>query len=93
VVLDLSLSGCLQVAAKTNVTEDPMTDRIVFLPELIETIGVSRTTINRWRASGRLPEPDCMMSQRWQGWRRSTLERVGLLVPAEATPQYASLER
>lgn len=64
-----------------------MTDRIVFLPELRKAIGVSRTTINRWRASGRLPEPDCFMSQQWQGWRRSTLERVGILVPAEASPQ------
>lgn len=64
-----------------------MTDRIVFLPELIETIGVSRTTINRWRAAGKLPEPDCKMSQRWQGWRRSTLERVGLLLPETASPQ------
>jgi prophage regulatory protein len=47
-------------------------DRLLRLPELVRTIGVSRATIYRYVDSGRLPSP-VQLSTRCIAWRASEI--------------------
>ena len=50
------------------------TDRILRTSQVLEIVGgISRMTLNRWRKSGRFPEPDVQLGVQMLGWRESTV--------------------
>ena len=53
-------------------SERSTNDRLLRLPELVRTIGVSRATIYRYIDSGRLPPP-VKLSTRCIAWRASEI--------------------
>lgn len=61
-------SGPSRIAAHVRDTSD----RLLRLPELVRTIGVSRATIYRYVDSGRLPPP-VKLSTRCVAWRNSEI--------------------
>ena len=57
-------------------------DRVIFRPELMKTMNVTRETIRRWMIARRLPAPDVAMSRKTLGWRLSTLRNAGINLAA-----------
>lgn len=57
-------------AASANGATPP--DRILRLPEVLQTIGVGRTTLYKMIADGRFPA-GIHISERIRGWRLSTI--------------------
>jgi prophage regulatory protein len=58
--------------ATSNVAPHTIADRLLRLPEVARTIGVSRATIYRYVDSGRLPRP-VKVSTRCIAWRASEI--------------------
>jgi prophage regulatory protein len=58
--------------ATSTVAPHTFTDRLLRLPEVARTIGVSRATIYRYVDSGRLPRP-VKVSTRCIAWRASEI--------------------
>ena len=52
---------------------DQYTTRIMRTPEVAETLGVSKPTLDRWRKSGRFPAP-IRLGRRSIGWRSTDVE-------------------
>ena len=48
-------------------------DRVVSTSQVVELLGVGRSTLARWRRDGRFPEPIRLGPHR-VGWRVSTVE-------------------
>jgi predicted DNA-binding transcriptional regulator AlpA len=53
-------------------------DRVIWRPDLQDSMHVSSETVRRWINSGKLPKPDVAMSRRTMGWRLSTLRAAGI---------------
>lgn len=61
-------------------------DKVIWRAQLQAHLDVSSETIRRWMSNGRLPKPDVDLSRRSRGWRRSTLQRAGILGQAGVEP-------
>jgi len=64
-------------------TQPQAIDRILFLRDIREALGISRDTLRRWRQSGKFPTPDIAPTDRTVGWRISTLSKHGIHLAAE----------
>ena len=56
-------------------------DRVLWLCQLREEMGVTGETVRRWRKDGKLPKPDVQLTRRSVGWRLSTLRAAGINLP------------
>lgn len=52
----------------------PVFDRVVRLPEVLEIVGIGRTSLYKLVKSGRFPAP-LHLSERIRGWRISDIQR------------------
>lgn len=64
----------------TNMTPQPLPDRLIPRDELARLCRVSSATISRWLRDHKLPPPDVAITRKAQQWRRSSLHLAGIKV-------------
>lgn len=53
---------------------------IIYLRDLPKALSRSKSTIDAWRKTKKIPPPDMSPTRKSQAWRRSTLEAAGLVL-------------
>jgi len=56
-------------------------DRVILRSELQSLFNVSSETVRRWMKEKKLPKPDVALTRKTIGWKLSTLNRAGIMLP------------